>query len=171
VTLVNSVFGTLFLSALLMLAADIIRDGVKEKRGGKTVCGILLMLAPVAASGLVMLLASGLASGGLPAWAAPMLGGIPSFLTVEGGFYFPLMGLLFYLLRKNRPLQLIPLAIFCVALAIAGSTEWMAVFAAIPMLLYNGRRGKGNKYFFYIFYPAHIYVFYIISWAISLAIK
>jgi hypothetical protein len=154
-----------------MLAADIIRSGVKEKNGGKTVCGILLLLVPVAASGLVILLAATLISGVLPAWTAPLMGAIPSFFTIEGGFYFPLMGLLFYLLRKNRLLQLIPLAIFCVALATLGNTEWMAIFAAIPILLYNGQRGKGNKYFFYIFYPAHIYAFYVISWVIGLVIQ
>lgn len=30
------------------------------------------------------------------------------------------------------------------------------------LLLYNGRRGKGFKRFFYIYYPAHIYAFYLI---------
>ncbi|MBP0968195.1 MAG: hypothetical protein J5722_11195 [Oscillospiraceae bacterium] len=35
---------------------------------------------------------------------------------------------------------------------------------ALPLLLlYNGERGKGHKNFFYVYYPAHIYVLYIIS--------
>ena len=35
---------------------------------------------------------------------------------------------------------------------------------ALPLLLlYNGERGKGHKNFFYAYYPAHIYVLYIIS--------
>ncbi|MBR6418936.1 MAG: hypothetical protein IKS42_01240 [Oscillospiraceae bacterium] len=35
---------------------------------------------------------------------------------------------------------------------------------ALPLLLlYNGERGKGYKRFFYIYYPAHIYVLYILS--------
>jgi hypothetical protein len=42
----------------------------------------------------------------------------------------------------------------------------MMVFAAVPLWMYNGLRGKGSKYFFYIFYPAHIYLFYAIAWFI-----
>lgn len=37
-----------------------------------------------------------------------------------------------------------------------------AVFAIIPIQLYNGERGKQNKYFFYLFYPAHLVFFFII---------
>jgi len=33
-----------------------------------------------------------------------------------------------------------------------------AILSAPFILLYNGKRGHGNKYFFYIFYPAHFLV-------------
>src|SRR5699024_1140943 len=36
--------------------------------------------------------------------------------------------------------------------------QWMEVFAAPLMLLYNGQRGAGHKKLFYWFYPAHVYV-------------
>lgn len=41
--------------------------------------------------------------------------------------------------------------------------EWMEIFAAPLMLCYNGKRGKGSKYLFYIFYPTHIYLLYALS--------
>ncbi len=45
--------------------------------------------------------------------------------------------------------------------------KYYAVIALIPLLFYSGRRGKLNtKYFFYIFYPLHIGVLYIISYLI-----
>ena len=58
-----------------------------------------------------------------------------------------------YLLR-SYPLPLF----FAGALCLYG--EWKAIFAWIPITLYNGKRGwmKGPvlKYLFYIFYPAHL---------------
>ena len=41
--------------------------------------------------------------------------------------------------------------------------EWMGAGAALIMLLYNGQRGRGIKNFFYVFYPAHVYILYILS--------
>lgn len=35
------------------------------------------------------------------------------------------------------------------------------------MLLYNGRKGKGLKYLFYLFYPLHIWKLTLIIWISS----
>lgn len=37
-----------------------------------------------------------------------------------------------------------------------------AIFAIIPIHLYNGKRGKQKKYFFYFFYPVHLILFFFI---------
>lgn len=40
---------------------------------------------------------------------------------------------------------------------------WMMIGAIPFMLAYNGERGKSFKYFFYIFYPAHILILFYIG--------
>lgn len=40
--------------------------------------------------------------------------------------------------------------------------QWMMLAALPILLLYNGKKGREHKYFFYIFYPVHIVIFYII---------
>lgn len=43
------------------------------------------------------------------------------------------------------------------------SIQWMMIGALPFILLYNGKKGKSMKYFFYIFYPVHILIFFILS--------
>ena len=45
--------------------------------------------------------------------------------------------------------------------------QWMMVFSLPFILMYNGKRGKNIKYFFYVFYPIHIWVLYIIGYFIE----
>ena len=36
--------------------------------------------------------------------------------------------------------------------------QWMVIGALPIILLYNGEKGNGRKYFYYLFYPIHIYL-------------
>jgi hypothetical protein len=82
------------------------------------------------------------------------------------------MGVAFYLLRKYRLAQA---ALVLAAGALTwyfakNSVQWLMVFAIIPIILYNGKRGKvqkAGKYFFYVYYPAHIYLLYCAAWFLS----
>ncbi len=42
--------------------------------------------------------------------------------------------------------------------------QWMMIFAAPLFLVYNGKRGKGSKYFFYIYYVIHIVILFFIRY-------
>ncbi|MCR5119257.1 MAG: conjugal transfer protein TraX [Lachnospiraceae bacterium] len=71
-----------------------------------------------------------------------------------------------WVLKDKRYLQM---PVCCLTLLLSSQREWYALIACIPILFYNGTRGKQSKYFFYIFYPLHllilgcICVFYIVA--------
>lgn len=68
---------------------------------------------------------------------------------------------MFYLFRRYRLVSL------------AGGALWnflwnnriqeYGALAMIPLVLYNGERGRKMKYFFYVFYPLHLTILYAIS--------
>lgn len=58
---------------------------------------------------------------------------------------------LVYLLRDKGRLRVAGLAPLLVV------SPWV-LLAVPPILLYNGERGRGSKWFFYLFYPAHFLV-------------
>ena len=90
---------------------------------------------------------------------------IPNLLTVEGGIFMVLLGLIFYIFRTNRKIQFLVLIILSFLAFYTNRTgvQWMMVFAIIPLYFYNGEKGRGDKNFFYIFYPVHIYILYIVA--------
>ncbi len=66
-----------------------------------------------------------------------------------------------WLLRK-KPYLAMPL---CIAILYFFSShrEIYAIPAIIPVYMYNGERGRQNKYFFYIFYPLHLTILGLIT--------
>jgi hypothetical protein len=167
VMLINNVFGTMLLSAAYFAFIETLREGIRERQAKKIASGVLLLLLPVAYSLAFLAILGKMMTPQL----ISALFFIPNFLTVEGGVPAVVLGVLFYLCRRKRLAQTLTLSAFSLLSLIIDSdqdnAQWLMIFALIPILLYNGKRGKGNKYFFYIFYPAHIYLFYIIAWALA----
>ena len=81
---------------------------------------------------------------------------IAEFFNTDYGFTGIAVICIFYYLRGQPQLKY-PIA--AILLAAMGGVEFYAVLALIPILLYNGQRGRQTKvmqYGFYIFYPAHL---------------
>ncbi|MGE7186244.1 TraX family protein [Peribacillus sp. NPDC006672] len=99
---------------------------------------------------------------------------------VEGGMFFVLLGILLYLSRSKVGITIVYIIfhlIIFTAYAKWGVVkdgiinhlfpfsdyQWMMISALPLLLLYNGKKGTGLKYFFYFFYPIHIIILFLIG--------
>ena len=77
-------------------------------------------------------------------------------LKTDYSWFGILLIALLYLFRNDRKQQ-------CLYGGLWSLCYGWAILAFIPLYYYNGQRGRFPKYFFYIFYPAHILILYGIS--------
>ncbi|MDR2246607.1 MAG: conjugal transfer protein TraX [Treponema sp.] len=166
VALINNIFSTLLLAAFYMGAVDLFRQGIREKKTSAITLALGGMFLPLLIGAAFL---AALATENRTAFMVLVF--FPNPVTAEGGIIMVFMGLLFYLLRKYRFAQAGAVLVISAVSWFRrepGSLDfqWLMVLAVIPMILYNGKRGSGNKYFFYIFYPAHIYLLYLTAWLI-----
>lgn len=168
VVLMNNAFSTLFVAGLYMLFWDWLLEGIKTRKATQIMKSILCCFIPIVCAFPLLLVGMLSANENIPIFVIRLLAAVsllvPNILTVEGGFALVLLGVLFYIFRKNRIMQILVLLILSVLVYITGNKiQCIMGLAAIPIFLYNGKRGYGMKNFFYIFYPAHIGILYIIS--------
>lgn len=169
---INNIFGTLFLGVLYMYCVDKLTTGIKEKKAKKIFGAIALMLIPIILT-LVTLLSMYYSNGNkiLLTTAMALMNLVPTPLLVEGGPLFVILAVAFYVFHDKKGLQIASLIVIALISYFTGSGDpftqnyqWMMLFAAIPIILYNGEKGKGMRNFFYFFYPAHIYILFFISY-------
>lgn len=68
----------------------------------------------------------------------------------------------FYLLRERGILiATAAAAVFHVALRNVG-IYWFGLLGFLPILSYNGQRGRGLKWLFYLFYPGHLLLIWLV---------
>lgn len=167
VLIINNIFSTLFLSTVYMQSMEYF----KRKKIGK---GLLWFLIPILVSILPMMV---LFSSNFQGNALAMIGLqiysilVPSVIMTEGGFIFIILAVSFYLFHGKKWLQVLAIAIVAIISAwtnnfqdlFGGNHQWMMIISVIPIVLYNGEKGRSMRNFFYIFYPAHIAIFAVIS--------
>ncbi|MBP6102781.1 MAG: conjugal transfer protein TraX [Leptotrichiaceae bacterium] len=85
---------------------------------------------------------------------------------LDYGAYGVILIILFNKLRNNKLYIFIAfLALNLVILKIGNLSEMQiySIFSLIPIFLYNGKKGYGMKYFFYLFYPLHFIFLYFLN--------
>ncbi len=96
--------------------------------------------------------------------------GLNRVFTIDYGFWGTMVPVLVSLPRGTRfdtreaALAMLALGLTVLGLNLGG-IQIFALAALVPLALYSGKRGKGNlKYFFYVFYPAHLALLQVIAW-------
>lgn len=93
-------------------------------------------------------------------FALPVLLVVSIFLRADYGCFGYGFILLLYILRANKVLMSV------IGICVLPS-KWIGGAAFLPICLYNGKRGfatgKVAKYAFYLFYPLHLFVIYLLG--------
>ena len=125
-----------FLAILALMLFDRIRGEGKEHAAGKTLLGILCVCA-VAVLALL--------------------------LRADYTLFAVLAVFLFYVLRNRHPLLRCGVGVGFLALTRTVGYYRATGLSLIPLLLYNGKRGRGLKWLFYAFYPGHLLLLYLLK--------
>lgn len=179
---VGNIFFTLFYVALFVSCIDALRARPGAGRAAAAICGLAL---PFALHALYVRL---FYRGPYALWDC-LHRVLPSVCEVEYSLLFVLLGVAWYyardvyidallLLALALATKLVPASLFLApplatmplftprlftAYHLFTDAQWCMAFALPPLLLYNGRRGRGMKYLFYLYYPLHQYALFFIG--------
>ena len=131
---------TFFLSILALELFDRIRGGKDPRRErfsiGRTLLGIVTIGA---------------------------MAGLAVFLHADYTCFAVVAVFLFYVFRDAHPAVRCGTGVAFLALTRTMSYYCATGFSFIPLILYNGKRGRGLKWLFYAFYPGHLLVLYLLQ--------
>lgn len=100
---------------------------------------------------------------------AVALSGVPvfmaaaHFLNTDYSWWGVMLIFLFYAFKDNK---LMAVFFAAVSMLLYGGTERYAVLSLVPILLYNGNKGRSMKYLFYVYYPLHILVLCVLRYVL-----
>ena len=171
---------TFFYTALFVFCIEtIVKNRTNMKAVCLSVCGLVLPFLSYVLNVVLLTNAAG------SVWNIISLV-FPSPMKVDYSILFVLMGVAWYFINNKAINCMILAGLSAVCFAIPGTwffsfssvwlrsvcfnvfelfinTQW-CMFLAIPfILLYNGEKGRSMRYFFYIYYPVHVYVLFFIQ--------
>lgn len=131
---------TFFMAILALRLFDLIRGVRKENTGKYSSFRILLgVLAVIAMAGIALL------------------------VKADYTIFAVIAVFLFYVLKDIRQFARMGVGVAFLALTRTMGYYCTTGLSLIPLLLYNGKRGKGLKWLFYAFYPGHLLLLYLIK--------
>ncbi len=131
---------TFFMSILALMLFDLIRGKKNEDTGrysiGKTILGSLVIIGTAAVAILI---------------------------KTDYTIFAVISVFLFYLFKDTKHFIRTGVGVAFLALTRTMGYYCTTGLSIIPLLLYNGKKGKGLKWLFYAFYPGHLLLLYLIK--------
>ena len=149
---------TFSLSILLIYQLQALKKSFAQKAWGMVVLWTLLLAASLV--GVWSLMTIVRVDYGFWGVLIPVFTALPDYKEGESP------GIFRYL--SNRPVKLafcaLGMLLLCISRGLTTNLQSYCLFALIPLALYNGRPGiKRMKYGFYVFYPLHLIVIFLLE--------
>lgn len=153
--------GRLFGFAGVMAAGNVLLFALFGRWIGNSI------LVELGLAALIIVCADRVQNGENPAlWLVAIVGLFAVSLVFEGKFIVPAIALVFYVFREKKFVGYAVFIGLCSFTARLFPEQIYMMFAIVPIMCYNGRRGPDNafaRYFFYVFYPVHLWVIFLIE--------
>ncbi len=135
---------TFFLAVLALMVFDLIRGEIKEDTGkysvGRSILGTLFVF---------------------------VMAGFALLIKADYSIFAIIAVFLFYVLKNSSFFLRTGVGVAFLAITRTMGYYCTTGLSIIPLLLYNGKRGKGLKWLFYAFYPGHLLLLYGLKLALS----